>query len=111
MQLFQWIAAHWQTVCGWATGLYLLYRVCLVFTGLIKFLAAASIRVQTWESTLLQVDGSVKLALGNHLPHIQAELEKSNTALANINETLREMREDQRLMLTEKFISSSREQY
>jgi Na+-translocating ferredoxin:NAD+ oxidoreductase RnfA subunit len=97
MQLFfSWVAVHWQIVCGWVTGLYILYRVGRVFTGLISFMASASSRVKNSEDTLQGVASTLSLVVGNHLPHIQTELE-------NVNKTLLGMRGDFRAVLAEKF--------
>jgi len=85
MQFFSWVAQNWQTVCGWAAGLYLLYRVGLVLTCIIVFFNNVATRFQKAESTLTTV-------ATNHLPHLQTELE-------SIGETLTNLRDDLRLAL------------
>jgi hypothetical protein len=97
MQFFKWIAENWQAVCSWATAFYIIYRIGLVFTRFVKFLISSADRIQEWEDTLRGVDGSLQLMTGNHLPHIQAELEK-------MNQTFSELREDLRLLLADKIL-------
>ena len=96
MQFFSWIVAHWQLVGGWVTGMYIVYRVGLVFTGLVSFMSSAASRVKNSENTLQGVSETLIHVAGNHLPHIQAELEK-------VNQTLVDMRGDFRALLVDRF--------
>ena len=102
MQFFQWIVAYWQPLCGWAMGFYVIYLFG-------RTLASATITIRSiverWrnaEDSLVRVESVVGVVAGNHLPHIQAELEKSNLALDKSNETLLRLREDIRLFIGQK---------
>lgn len=84
MYFFQWIAIHWQVVCGWLTGLYILARYGRALTNLILSVNSIVLRFENAERTL-------GLLATNHLPHIQAELEKNNVLMASMDDTLKKI--------------------
>ncbi len=92
MQFFQWIANNWQTVCAWIGGLYTLYKLGSVVTAVVGFFTSITSRVKEAESTL-------SLMATNHLPHLQAEMEKVNAKQERTNEILSEIKDDLRLVL------------
>jgi hypothetical protein len=110
MQFFSWIAANWQTLCGWSMGFYVVYLFGRSVASWVLIIRDVAQRWTNAERVLGRVENLVGVMGDNHLPHLQAELEKSNATLSEISDTLRIMREDQRLLLSEKFITSIREQ-
>lgn len=86
------MANNWQTVCAWIGGLYTLYKLGSVVTAVVGFFTSITGRFKAAESTL-------SLLATNHLPHLQAEMEKINDKQERTNELLSEIREDLRLVL------------
>lgn len=95
MQFFQWMATNWTAVCAWIGGLYSLYKLGSIVTAIIGLFTSISNRFKEAEDTLTRM-------ATNHLPHIQAELEKFNTQKERTNEILAEVRDDLRLVLFER---------
>lgn len=95
MQFFQWMADNWTVVCAWIGGLYTLYKAGSIVTALIVFFTSLTSRFKNAENML-------SLLSTNHLPHLQAELEKLNEGQEKANDTLASIREDLRLVLFEK---------
>ena len=95
MQALNWIISNWQTVGGWATVLVVLYRIGAVIARAVTGLNMAVTRFRNSEETLQQVQGTVELLATNHLPHILAELQKTN-------EHLSDMKDDFRLVLLQR---------
>ena len=91
---FQWIANNWETVCYWAGGLYAMYKIGSMVTAVATFLYSVVSRFKNAETTL-------NLLATNHLPHIQAELERVSGAQSRTNDILSEIKEDLRLVLFE----------
>lgn len=92
MQLFQWIATNWQAVCAWTGGLYLTYHIGRLFASMVLALNSWVKRFQQAETTLVTMST-------NHLPHIQAELEKTSLAVLQSNALLLDIRKDLRAVL------------
>ena len=84
MQFFQWIASNWQAVCGWAGGLYLTYHFCRLLVALVLAINSVVKQFKSAYDTLIRLTE-------NHLPHIQAELEKTNRLLADMCEDLKKV--------------------
>lgn len=106
MEFFSWVAANWQALCKWAGGFYLVYQIGRVFTGAVTNTSKAVMRFEAAETTISRVEEIVTLLSTNHLPHIQAELEKTNEALEEMGETLSGIREDLRLVLFQKMTNN-----
>ena len=92
---FQWMSINWTTICAWGAGFYAMYKIGSVITAVASFVVTVTSRFKNAESTL-------SLLASNHLPHLQAELEKFNSKQDRTNEVLSEIREDLRLVLFEK---------
>lgn len=95
MEFFQWVAANWQAVCGWITGLFVLGKLLRGFTSLISSAISVVNRFESAEGTL------TSLAI-NHIPHLQMELERTNktlesqnSVLQSVDETLKKLYEKQ----------------
>jgi hypothetical protein len=95
MQVINWIASNWQAVCGWATVLVVLYRIGAALARAVTGINMALTRFTQAEQTITSVKGTVELLSTNHLPHILAELQKTN-------EHLSDMKDDFRLILLQK---------
>ena len=60
MEFFQWVAANWQAVCGWITGLFVLGKLLRGFTSLISSAISVVRRSHSiWSNGL--VFGSLKV--------------------------------------------------
>ena len=81
MQFSQWIASNWQAICGWGGGLYLTYHFCRLLIAIVLAINAVVKRFTTAETTLSTV-------ATNHLPHLQAEMEKVNVNLSGLRRDL-----------------------
>lgn len=92
MQFFQWIASNWQALCGWIGGLYLTYHIGRLFASFVLAINSLVNRFQKAEGTLTAMST-------NHLPHIQAELEKTSLAMLQSNALLLDIRKDLRAVL------------
>jgi hypothetical protein len=99
MRFLSWIAQNWQIVLAWITGLTALWRVGKVLTGFVLSITDVFARFAKAESTL-------GLLATNHLPHLQAEMEKMNEGIADLqicsdksNEIQSGIREDLRVVL------------
>ena len=106
MQFFQWVVIHWQAVCGWSAGFYLLFRVGHVFTAIVLFINTVSARFKNAETSLQRVDSLVQEVANNHLAHIQIELEKINQTLDKVGEMLSGLREELAVVLREEISSN-----
>ena len=84
MKFFQWIVDNWQSVCGWVTGGYLVYRVGRFFTSVVLSVTSVVERFEKAENVL-------NLVATNHLPHLQIELEKTNATMTSMDQTLKKM--------------------
>ena len=82
--LFRWIAANWQFICGLFTALYLIGQLGRFFATMVLKVSSVVERFEIAESTLTTV-------ATNHLPHIQAELEKTNKTISSMDETLKKI--------------------
>ncbi len=95
MQFFQWLATNWASVAGVIGAAYTLWKLGTIITAIVRFINSVLTRFTDAEKTLA-------LLATNHLPHLQAELEKFNSKQERTNEVLSEIREDLRLVLFEK---------
>jgi hypothetical protein len=84
MKLLQWLVQNWQAVCGWITGLFVLFKLLNGFTKIVLAVSSAVERFEDAEHTLA-------LLATNHFPHMQAELERSTKILDSMDTTLRKM--------------------
>ena len=101
MDFLQWIDINWEHICGWTAGLYLLYRLSLVLTGFVAFLLSSSNRIKNSEATLEQVSSTLSVVMTNHLPHMQAELERQTLVMEKQTKVLEELHQDFRYVLRE----------
>jgi hypothetical protein len=79
-------------VCGWSTGLYLVYHIGRFFTFVI-------LKIQSVASRFMKAEETLTIMATNHLPHIQSELEKSNIRSEQNNQVLIDIRGDLRKVL------------
>lgn len=84
MPFFHWLDANWQFICGLCTALYLISRVVKFFADIVIKVSSVVDRFEAAESTLVTV-------ATNHLPHLQAELEKTNETMTSMDETLKKI--------------------
>jgi hypothetical protein len=90
---FDYLSAHWAHMLGWSALITFLYRMYLGFKkfwGFGEGIAAAK--------------SDLELIKTNHLPHLQAEVEKVNDNLLGLREDLKEnfsrLSDDIRIVLT-----------
>src|SRR5665213_2174201 len=95
MELSQWIASHWTAFAALVGGTYTLYKLGSVITAVVSLIVSVTGRLKTAEQTL-------SLLATNHLPHLQAEMEKINTKQDRTNEVLSEIHQDLLLVLMER---------
>lgn len=76
-----WIVSHWQTICGWSFLVVVAYKF-------IRFLAKAITVGNDMVNRTTDAEKTIHLLATNHLPHIQAELEKSNDHLSGLREEI-----------------------
>jgi len=86
-----WIDSHWQALLGWITGIFTLSKV-------LKAFAKLTISVNDVFERFLAAEQTLTLVATNHLPHLQAEMERMNDGVADLqnktergNETLAEI--------------------
>jgi len=88
-----WMAAHWAQLIGWSAVATFMYRF---YTWLRKLVSFGEGIESTRDDT--------RLIMTNHLPHIQAELEKVNENISGLREDLKteigRLSDDIRLVLT-----------
>lgn len=78
---WSWLAFHLQVI-GWPAVLYGVYRIIVVCFRVGRAATLIEQRVLEGEKTLY-------LMATNHLPHLQMELEKSNTTMQGIRDDLK----------------------
>lgn len=81
---FHWLDANWQFICGLCTVFYFLYILVKFFADIVLKVSSVVKRFEAAESTLVAV-------ATNHLPHMQAELEKTNKTMTSMDETLKKI--------------------
>ena len=72
-----WLDAHWPAVLGWITGLITLAKVG-------KFFAKLAVSVNNVSERFLAAEQTLTLLATNHLPHLQAEVERVNDGIADL---------------------------
>ena len=72
-----WLDAHWQAVLGWITGLITLAKVGKLFAKL-------AVSVNNVFERFLAAEQTLTLLATNHLPHLQAEVERMNDGIADL---------------------------
>lgn len=88
---FAWVVSHLALI-GWPAVLYAAYRIIVMCFKVGRSATLIVQRVLTGEETL-------HLLASNHLPHLQIEMEKTNTHLEQTNATLKNIRDDLRLLM------------
>lgn len=81
---FHWLDANWAFIAGLCTALYFIFRIVQFFADIVIKVNSVVERFEAAESTLVTV-------ATNHLPHIQAELEKTNDTMTSMDETLKKI--------------------
>jgi hypothetical protein len=84
MYFFHWLDANWQFICGLCTAIYFIYRIGKFFADIVLKINSVVERFEAAETTLVTV-------ATNHLPHIQAELEKTNQTMMSVDETMKKI--------------------
>jgi hypothetical protein len=84
MEVLQWFLQNWQTICGWITGLFFLFRLLRGFTKIVLDISSVVQRCKDAENTLA-------LMATNHLPHMQIEFERISKTLDSMDTTLRKI--------------------
>jgi len=75
-----WIGSHWQALLAWLTGIITLSKAGRFFARGAISIGKVFDRFETAEQTLV-------LLATNHLPHLQVEMEKLNTGVADLQAT------------------------
>lgn len=79
---FHWLDSNWAFIAGLCTAIYFIFRIVQFFADIVIKVNSVVERFEAAESTLVTV-------ATNHLPHIQAELEKTNQTMTSMDETLK----------------------
>lgn len=88
-----WVASNSRQLAAWGGAIYGLYRVVRATFSLSGAASAVKDRAVKSEAT-------IHLLATNHLPHLQAELEKQNHATVRTNELLEGLREDNQAIIS-----------
>lgn len=90
---FGWLSDHWGTLLGWSALVTFLYRGYLVLQ-----------RILGLGESIATAKNDIELLKTNHLPHLQAEVEKVNENLTGLREDIKEsfnrLSSDLRIVLT-----------
>jgi len=85
MQSFlHWLDTNWAFIAGLCTALYFISRIVQFFADVVIKVSSVVKRFEAAESTLVTV-------ATNHLPHMQAELERTNKTMTSMDETLKKI--------------------
>lgn len=79
-----WLDDNWQFISGLCAALYGIYIFVKFFADIVLKVNSGVKRFESAESILVTV-------ATNHLPHIQAELEKINHTMTSMDETLKKI--------------------
>jgi len=72
-----WLDAHWEHLLGWITGIFTISKVLRIF-------ARVTISVNDVFERFLAAEQTLTLVATNHLPHLQAEMERMNDGVADL---------------------------
>jgi hypothetical protein len=82
--LFQWLGQNWPIMGGLCTAVYFVFKLGQFFAAIVIKVSSVVSRFEAAEFTLEKV-------ATNHLPHMQAELEKTNQTMSSMDETLKKL--------------------
>jgi hypothetical protein len=83
-----WIASHWASIASVSAALVFVWRAGRFFTWVITSTTQFFADLKQGLELIKQVNSTSTLLATNHLPHLQAEMEKTNAMLPTIHQEM-----------------------